>query len=135
MKPHSVLYLWGCKINLFLNVASSESQPDCDSADRMYKYAKVLTMKDQSTNSTNELIPGLYHPKGPTSIGVEIPQVYKQVKSVVPMFQLDQNKGALLPPSKFYAPLPFPFSCRTWIPYVYACVVHSWRLKTCPINF
>jgi hypothetical protein len=41
----------------------------------------------------------------------------------------------LLPPSKFYAPLPFPFSCRTWIPYVYACVVHSWRLKTCPINF
>ena len=57
----------------------------------MYKYAKVLTMKDrrqifneplrqqfcQLMNSTNEFISGLYHPKGPTSIGVEIPQVYK----------------------------------------------------------
>jgi hypothetical protein len=32
MRLHPVLYLWRCKINLFLNVASSEFQPDCDSA-------------------------------------------------------------------------------------------------------
>ena len=33
MRPHSLLYLCRCKRNLFLNVASSEFQPDCDSAD------------------------------------------------------------------------------------------------------
>jgi hypothetical protein len=39
-------------------------------------------------------------------------------------------------PLRLSALSTLPFSCRTWIPNVYVCVVHSWHcLKTCPIHF